>query len=135
MKSRISRRAQLVALLTVLAVAIAAVVLSETTKKSEPTRLSTPPELTATVNGPGQVALTSNGHPVTRLHSGVYTVLVTVDSSNADFHLTGPGVDHTTGAHFVGLALWGVHFVKGTYSYTDNRSASARMTTHVISVY
>jgi len=135
MKSRISRPAQIAAVITVLVVAASAVVLSQTTNNNaKPARQTAPPKLTATVSGPGEVTLSSDGHDVTHLQPGVYTVLVRVDSSAAGFHLTGPGVDHRTSAHFVGLALWGVHFVRGTYRYTDDRSGGGS-TAHVLSVY
>jgi hypothetical protein len=133
LKSR--RVASFVALGMLLAVGLAALALSGTTKTSEPARKTTPPpQLTGTVSASGQVTLTaSDGHAVTRLSSGRYTVLITVSSNNADFQLTGPAVQHTTSAHFTGIAIWGVDFVKGTYRYGSNRSGGARA--HVISVY
>jgi len=137
MNSRIRRPAQVAAVITVLAVAAVAIVLSASSNKAKPAKpapQTAPPELTATVSGPGQVTLSFNGHAVTHLRRGLYTVLVRVDSSDAGFHLSGPGVDHRTGTRFVGLALWGVHFVRGTYHYTDDRSGSGSMT-HVVTVY
>jgi len=133
MKASIARRLRLVAVLAVLGVGVAAVLLSGVTKKSGPAHQSNPPELMATVAASGEVTLTLKGRPVTRLHSGVYTVLVRVSSSTAGFRLTGPGVDHTTRAHFVGLALFGVRFVTGTYSYASN--GGAHTIAHAISVY
>jgi hypothetical protein len=140
--SNIRCAAPFVALGTVLAVGVAALAAcgtSTTPQKpapQKPARTTTPPRmLTATVSALGEVTLTaSNGHAVTRLPSGRYTVLVTVNSSNADFHLTGPTVQRTTGAHFVGIAIWGVDLIKGTYRYENNRSG-AHTSAHLISVY
>jgi hypothetical protein len=132
--SRISRPVGVAAGITVVVVAVVvAVLLSGTSNKPKPKSVSqaVPPKLTATVSGRGQVTLSSDGRAVTRLRRGLYTVLVRVDSSDAGFRLTGPGVDHRTGPHFVGLALWGVHFVRGTYRYTDDRGSTG----HVVSVY
>jgi hypothetical protein len=92
-------------------------------------------KLLATVSTTGEeVRLTnSGGHAITRLHSGWYTIFVTVSAAGADFHLTGPSVDSATKAKIPGVALWGVHFLKGTYRYMNDRDA--RATTHVLSVY
>jgi hypothetical protein len=56
-----------------------------------------------------------------------------VDSSRADFHVSGPGLHRTTRAHFTGEALWGIRLLKGTYRYYSDRSV--RATTHFVSVY
>jgi hypothetical protein len=111
--------------------------LAASTGRQQPVRKTTaPPKLTATVSASGEVTLTtSDGRALTRLPSGRYTVLVSVNSGDADFHLTGPAVNHATHAHFIGVALWGVHFVKGTYRYTNDRGPHGAGTTHVVSVY
>lgn len=91
-------------------------------------------KLLATVSTTGQVTLTDpGGHTVTRLRSGWYSIFVTVNAAGADFHLTGPGVDSATKAKIPGVAIWGLHFPKGTYRYMNDRDA--RATTHVLSVY
>ncbi|HEV3093344.1 MAG TPA: hypothetical protein VGY30_02390 [Solirubrobacteraceae bacterium] len=92
-------------------------------------------KLLATVSATGgQVTLTdSGGRALTRLRSGWYSVFVTVDATGADFHLTGPSVDSATKAKIPGVALWGIHFLKGTYHYMNDHAA--RATTHVLSVY
>jgi hypothetical protein len=92
-------------------------------------------KLLATVSTTGgQVTLTdSGGRTVTRLRSGWYTIFVTVNATGADFHLTGPSVDSATKAKVPGVALWGIHFLKGTYRYMNDRDAHA--TTRVLSVY
>ncbi len=75
----------------------------------------------------------SHGRTVTRLRSGWYSVFVTINATGADFHLTGPGVDSATKAKVSGVALWGIHFLKGTYRYMNDHDA--RTTTHVLSAY
>jgi hypothetical protein len=109
---------------------------AETPVPTAPTPTAPAPsnKLLATVSTTGQVTLTdSGGHTVTRLHSGWYSIFVTVNAAGADFHLTGPGVDSATKAKIPGVAIWGLHFPKGTYRYMNDRDAGA--TTHVLSVY
>jgi hypothetical protein len=92
-----------------------------------------PPELTATVSRTGGVALLdARGHRVSRLEPGWYTVAITVDARDADFHLVGPGTNRSTPKHFRGDVLWGVHFVRGTFRYLDD--AKAKSTTQTVSV-
>jgi hypothetical protein len=92
-------------------------------------------KLLATVSATGSEAtLTdSGGHTLTRLRRGWYTVFVTVNAAGADFHLTGPNVDSATKAKIPGVALWGIHFLKGTYRYMNDHDR--RATTHAVSVY
>jgi hypothetical protein len=92
-------------------------------------------KLLATVSTTGgEATLTdSGGHTITRLRSGWYTIFVTVDAAGADFHLTGPSVDSATKTKIPGVALWGVHLLKGTYHYMNDHDTPA--TTHVLSVY
>jgi hypothetical protein len=92
-------------------------------------------KLLATVSTTGgEATLTdSGGHTITRLRSGWYTIFVTVNATGADFHLTGPSVDSATKAKIPGVALWGVHLLKGTYRYMNDHDTPA--TTHVLSVY
>jgi hypothetical protein len=92
-------------------------------------------KLLATVSTTGrEVTLTdSGGHTITHLRSGWYTVFVSVNAAGADFHLTGPSVDSATKAKIPGVALWGIHFLKGAYRYMNDHDALA--TTHVLSVY
>lgn len=111
---------------------------SQQTAKPQATEPQAPPptnKLLATVGTTGgQVNLTdSDGRAVTRLRSGWYTVFVTVNAKGADFHLTGPGVDSATKAKVPGVALWGIHFLKGTYRYMNDRDASS--TRQALSVY
>jgi hypothetical protein len=91
-------------------------------------------KLLATVSTTGQVTLTdSRGRAVTRLHSGWYSIFVTVNAAGADFHLTGPSVDSATKTRVPGVALWGLHLLTGSYRYMNDRDA--RATTRVLSVY
>jgi hypothetical protein len=65
--------------------------------------------------------------------SGWYTVFVTVNAVRADFHLTGPSVNSATKSNVPGVALWGIHFLKGTYHYANDRDP--RAASRVLSVY
>ncbi|HTA98268.1 MAG TPA: hypothetical protein VK730_11580 [Solirubrobacteraceae bacterium] len=92
-------------------------------------------KLLATVSTTGGEATLadSGGRTITSLRSGWYTILVTVNAAGADFHLAGPSVDSATKAKVPGVALWGIHLLKGTYRYMNDHDA--RTTTHVLSVY
>jgi hypothetical protein len=92
-------------------------------------------KLLATVSTTGgEVTLTDpGGRTITHLRSGWYTIFVRVNAASADFHLTGPSVDSATKARVPGVALWGIHFLKGTYRYMNDHDVPA--TIHVLSVY
>jgi hypothetical protein len=92
-------------------------------------------KLLATVSTTGaEVTLTdSSGHALRRLRRGWYTIFVTVNAAGADFHLNGPSVNSDTKSKVPGVALWGIHLLKGTYRYMNDHDA--RTTTHVLSVY
>jgi len=91
----------------------------------------------ATVDASGRVTLTTPiGDAVSQIPSGRYTLLVRVNSPEAGFRLSGPGVRHATSAGFTGLAIWGVRFLEGrTYRYESTRGTNARPAAHLISVY
>jgi hypothetical protein len=95
----------------------------------------TPHQLSATVTPQGQVtALTApGGRAVTRLRSGWYSVRIAVDSMKANFDLVGPNVHRKTTPHSMDLAIWGIHFLPGTYRYLNDTDPSA--TSHEISVH
>ena len=59
----------------------------------------------------------ANGVLVTHLYPGTYDIEVNDLSANSSFHLTGPGVDITTGIDFVGKTTWTVTFTVGIYLY------------------
>jgi hypothetical protein len=135
MSAKINRLSLFLAFAVALALAVAGVVLFGGTKRAEPARRTAPPKLIATVTASGQVTLTTpSGRSVTVLPSGWYTVRVRVNSSSADFCLTGPTVRHATHTHFTGEAIWGVHFIKGTYRYNNACGDGSHATMHVISV-
>jgi len=117
------------------AVAIATGGCGNSSSAASKTNASPPPtKLTGTVQATGSVTLeTSNGNPVTSLHNGWYTMLVRVNSTDADFHLVGPSVDSATKVGVAGVALWGIHLLKGTYRYMNDRDPHA--TARVLSVY
>jgi len=129
------RRARSVAALAVLAVAVGAGGCGSSGASGASTQQPTASrKLNAIVEANGQVTLTTpDGRAVTRLQNGLYTITVTVNSTTADFHLTGPGVQRATRPHVASLALWGIQFLTGTYHYFNDQNP--RATTHAISVY
>ncbi len=128
------RRTRLLALLAVAATPLIAGCGSSSTTGSSssaslvpsaPSKATLPPRLTALLNSSGEVRVTdSSGQLVTHLTSGRYTVAVSVESPNGDFHLSGPDFKRRTRPHFTGIVLWGVHFVHGTYHYLNDQSRS-----------
>lgn len=92
-------------------------------------------QLSATVTPTGQVTAlsTPGGLAVTRLRSGWYTVRIAVDSLKANFDLVGPNLHRTTTPRSMDLAIWGIHFVPGTYRYMNDADPGA--SSHEISVY
>jgi hypothetical protein len=136
MSAKINRLSLLLAFVVVLALGAAGVVLFGASKKAKPGANRTPPpRLIATVTASGQLTLTTaNGQAVTVLPSGWYTVHVRVNSGNAAFCLTGPTVRYATRTHFIGEAILGVHFIKGTYRYESACGDGSHATTHVIPV-
>jgi plastocyanin len=69
--------------------------------------------------GPGfTISLTNDsGARVTKLDPGTYEVEVEDESEEHNFHLTGPGVDRSTGISETGKELWTVTFRDGVYTY------------------
>lgn len=123
-----------IALAVVLALTGAASAPAGLAQPARVVRNGPPPRLTATVSASGAVSLTeARGHVVKRLRNGWYTVAIMVNSPNADFHLTGPKVQRVTRPRFTGVAIWGLHFLKGTYRYMSDRRV--RATRRTISVY
>ncbi len=88
-----------------------------------PAALAATPTLVGTV-GPGfTITLTKAGKKVTSLTAGKYTIVVSDKSAIHNFHLTGPGVNKTTGVGAVGKSTWTVTLKKGTYKYVCNPHA------------
>ncbi len=75
--------------------------------------------------GPGfTISLTMNGQAVKQLDPGDYTIQVSDQSDQHDFHLSGPGVNQATDVPSTGDATWNVTFVDGTYSYVCDAHVS-----------
>jgi hypothetical protein len=83
-----------------------------------------PPKLFALVDpATAKVSLKDgHGNSVGHLKSGWYTLTITDSNSGQRFRLSGPGINRSTADHFVGAAIWGVHLLKGTYSYSSTGS-------------
>ena len=98
-----------IALLAALATAVVAVA---------PSAAMAPATLNGTV-GPGfTITLTKGGAKVTSLTAGKYTIVVNDKSAIHNFHLTGPGVNKTTGVGAIGKSTWTVTLKKGKkYQY------------------
>lgn len=77
--------------------------------------------------GPGfEISLTmENGDQIAALKAGTYTVEVDDKASSHNFHLTGPGVDETTGVSEIGPSTWTVTFEAGSYHYQCDPHASS----------
>jgi hypothetical protein len=57
------------------------------------------------------------GNPITNLAAGTYTLQVNDESTIHDFHLTGAGVDDSTGVGSTGTKTFSVTFKPGTYTF------------------
>jgi hypothetical protein len=83
-----------------------------------------PAALTAPANqligtvGPGfTITLTrAGGGDATQLDPGAYTIEVSDVAPDHNFHLTGPGVNETTGVEQTGTFTWNVNLVVGRYT-------------------
>ena len=83
-----------------------------------------PAALTAPANqligtvGPGfTITLTrAGGGDATQLDPGTYTIEVSDVAPDHNFHLTGPGVNETTGVEQTGTFTWNVNLVVGRYT-------------------
>ncbi len=74
-------------------------------------------QLVATVSDPGVISLTQGGAPVTHLAPGTYTIEVHDLTQNHNFHLSGPGVDETTGISAEETPTWTVTLTDGVYHF------------------
>ena len=69
-------------------------------------------------DGPGfTITLKSGSASVKKLTAGAYTIVIHDKSNIHNFHLTGPGVNKSTGVGFVGNQTWKVTLKKGTYKF------------------
>lgn len=76
--------------------------------------------------GPGfDIALKQNGAAVTTLSPGTYTLNVDDQASIHNFHLTGPGVDVSTGVSFTGTKSFTVTLKAGTYHFQCDPHSSS----------
>jgi plastocyanin len=73
--------------------------------------------LVGTVGPEDTIVLTSNGHKVSSLNPGAYTITVRDKASDHDFHLSGPGVNKTTSVGGTGTVVWHLTLRKGTYKF------------------
>lgn len=87
-------------------------------------KVKQPPKLKASVTAAGAVSLRdANGKLVKQLRAGWYTITIADDSHALDFHILGPGVNHSTGVKFRGVELWGMHVRKGIYHFRSDPGA------------
>ena len=93
-----------------------------TTTVSKPP-LPPPGKLAGTVGPGASISLKkSSGAPAKALKAGKYTVSVRDLSKAQNFHLTGPGVNKSTGVGFTGRATWSVTLRQGTYRFQSDPS-------------
>jgi plastocyanin len=108
-------------LLAIAAFAVAAVAVPAATGAPMASAAAT---LTATV-GPGfTIALKEDGKNVTKLKPGEYTIRVSDDSDQHDFHLSGPGVNKITSISGKPKTTWHVTLQKGHYTYVCDPHAA-----------
>jgi plastocyanin len=90
-------------------------------------RMAATPKLSGEV-GPGfTIQVKAAGRSVKTLKAGTYRILVEDKASIHDFHLSGPGVNKTTGIPFTGKQTWTVKLKPGTYTYQCDPHASVGM--------
>jgi hypothetical protein len=78
---------------------------------------ATLPQLLGTVGPEFSIAFSHpDGSPVTHLDPGTYEIVVRDLSEFHNFHLSGPGVNETTGVDETGPVTWTVTFQDGRYS-------------------
>lgn len=77
--------------------------------------------------GPGfEISLKdASGQDVTTLAAGTYTITVDDKSDIHDFHLTGPGVDESSGVSETGTSTWMVTFEAGSYHFQCDPHSSS----------
>jgi plastocyanin len=73
--------------------------------------------LVGTVGSGFTISLTENGNDVSSLTAGSHKITINDNSTMHNFHLSGPGVDKSTGVGFDGTVNWTVTLAKGTYNY------------------
>jgi plastocyanin len=94
-----------------LVAALAAALVVAATASAAPVKLSG-------VVGPGfNITLKKGTSKVTKLKPGKYTIVVKDLSNIHNFHLTGPGLNKSTGVGASGTTTWTVRLKAGTYRY------------------
>lgn len=66
-----------------------------------------------------------SGNAIKNLAAGTYSLTVKDESAIHDFHLTGGGVDQTTGVAATGTSTFSVTFKPGKYSFVCDPHASS----------
>ena len=76
--------------------------------------------------GPGFTITLKNGKgaAVKSLKAGAYTIKVADKSNIHNFHLTGPGVNKSSGVVPTGSSTWKVTFKKGVYKFVCDPHAT-----------
>ncbi len=119
MSERVDRRV----LPQILAFSLLAVALALASAGSGDARATSPAKASATTLvgtvGPGfTISLTKSGKAVKTLKAGTYTITVRDRSPIHDFHLSGPGVNKTSGVPFSGTVVWkSLKLKKGSYKF------------------
>jgi plastocyanin len=76
--------------------------------------------------GPGfDISLTKDGQPVTSLAPGTYTLTVNDQADIHNFHLTGPGVDVSTGVGEKGTKTFTITVRKRSYHFQCDPHSSS----------
>src|SRR5947208_1962299 len=68
----------------------------------------------------------ANGALVKHVDAGTYTIKVHDLSEIHNFHLTGPGVNKSTGVRFRGKATWRLKVTPGRYVYRSDKHKKLR---------
>jgi hypothetical protein len=86
---------------------------------------ATLPQLFGSVGPEFSITFTNpDGSPVTHVDPGTYEIVVRDLSDFHNFHLSGPGVNESTGVEAVGNVTWTVTFQDGRYSVVCDPHAS-----------